>query len=449
MKSKRKIAALVLCTALLTSALGGCGGTQQSSSSVDSTAGGASENTAQPAADGEKVTLHYLIFDSYQAKEFAEMDMVAQFEAAHPNITVEIEKAKDSAEMENSLKIRAASNQLPDLVGNKVYMLDRFKDYLVDLSDMELTGRCPAAANFAVDGKVLGIPDRELREFVFYWEDLFTQYGVSVPETWDEFIQTAQAIKEADPNMIPIALGAKDEWTTYPFMELMPTLVANDGFLWRSMGQKDTPFAEGEGINKSYHMYEDLVAAEVFGPDPMGIGYDQAMTLFSNKQAAMFVIAGWGMDTMRENDADLTTLKSFMLPVRESESDPFRIYGGCDNFMSIFNTSEHIEEAKIFMDWYYEYFFPDFIQKVDALSAISDVEKELHPVLQEALDSRPDAEVVMYDGGDDNFNNIMAETKFDYKKLGVEMLTPGFDLDKRLEELDSAWTKARSDLGIS
>lgn len=54
----------------------------------------------------------------------------------------------------------------------------------------------------------------------------------------------------------------------------------------------------------------------------------------------------------------------------------------------------------------------------------------------------------MYDGGGDDFQKIQNETAFDYKKLGAEMFTKGFDLDVRLKELDTKWEAARGKLGI-
>ena len=57
-------------------------------------------------------------------------------------------------------------------------------------------------------------------------------------------------------------------------------------------------------------------------------------------------------------------------------------------------------------------------------------------------------EMVMYDGGGDDFQAIQNETAFDYKKLGAEMFTSGFDLDTRLGELNTKWAAARQKLGI-
>ena len=74
--------------------------------------------------------------------------------------------------------------------------------------------------------------------------------------------------------------------------------------------------------------------------------------------------------------------------------------------------------------------------------------KEKDPILAEADSLQPDAEMVMYDGGGDDFQAIQNEIAFDYKKLGAQMFTEGFDLDAELKALDEKWAAARTKLGI-
>ncbi|MEG1292945.1 MAG: carbohydrate ABC transporter substrate-binding protein, partial [Clostridium sp.] len=81
-------------------------------------------------------------------------------------------------------------------------------------------------------------------------------------------------------------------------------------------------------------------------------------------------------------------------------------------------------------------------------SSMKNFPKDKNPVLAEADTAQPDKELVMYDGGGDDFQKIQNETAFDYKKLGAEMFTKGFDLDARLKELDTKWEAARGKLGI-
>ena len=58
------------------------------------------------------------------------------------------------------------------------------------------------------------------------------------------------------------------------------------------------------------------------------------------------------------------------------------------------------------------------------------------------------AEIVMYDGGGDDFQALVQKTTFDYKKLGAQMLIPDFDLDEALNELNTKWKAAREKLEI-
>lgn len=74
--------------------------------------------------------------------------------------------------------------------------------------------------------------------------------------------------------------------------------------------------------------------------------------------------------------------------------------------------------------------------------------KDKDPILAEADAAQPDGEMVMYDGGGDDFTALQNETTFDYKKLGARMLTNGFDLDASLADLDAKWAAARAKLGI-
>ena len=74
--------------------------------------------------------------------------------------------------------------------------------------------------------------------------------------------------------------------------------------------------------------------------------------------------------------------------------------------------------------------------------------KELDPVLQTASELQPEVKFVTYGAGSSDFINMVSETKFDCKQLGVEMLTDGFDYAKRCEELNQTWAEARTKLGL-
>ena len=78
---------------------------------------------------------------------------------------------------------------------------------------------------------------------------------------------------------------------------------------------------------------------------------------------------------------------------------------------------------------------------------MSTVQKEMDPVLESANKNSANVAVYTYDGGNSKFQSLVTEARFDYKKLGAQMFTNGFDLDKALAKLNDDWEAARASLG--
>ncbi len=163
----------------------------------------------------------------------------------------------------------------------------------------------------------------------------------------------------------------------------------------------------------------------------------------------MIALGDWGLQNIESGADDIAELGTFYLPARNSESDPFRVIVQGDSFMGVTTHSKNPELAKAFVEWFYsEDWYPGFINYVTSSSSMTTFPKEKHAVLAESDTAQPDMELVMYDGGGDDFQAIQNETAFDYKKLGAEMFTDGFDLKARMDELNGKWKAARAKLGI-
>ena len=462
---RKKLAALTMCAALAAGSLYGCApedGTsasaaapasteaQAESKGEETTAAAASNVEANEALEGD---LGFAIWDNNLMDYIDQNDMAGKFQEAYPNINIEVEKIKDDSEYWNAMKMRASANQLPDVMFNKPFTLSRFKDYLIDLSDLDATRNNELAAGYGLDGKILGIPMTAGYEYVYYWKDMFEEAGVEVPTTWDQLKEVSRTLQDYygkdNPDFMAIALGAKDEWPDYPFMEFMPALEGGNGQNWNDMAKTDAPFAADTDIAKAYQKAYDLFTSGVFGKDPLGLGSDQATALFAQKQAAITALGDWGLQNIQNGTDDYSQLGTFYLPARNTESGPFRVIVQGDSFMGITTHSKNPEAAKAFVEWFYsDAWYPGYINFVTSASSMTNFPKEKDPVLAEADAAQPDMELVMYDGGGDDFQAIQNETAFDYKKLGAEMFTKGFDLTARLEELNTKWAAARQKLGI-
>lgn len=438
---KKKVLAALLCAAMVATSLVGCGGSDGKESG---------KKDGESELSGELVIA---LWDNRTMELFESLDLEGRFQELYPDVTLEFEKLKDDTEYWNAMKMRAAANQLPDVMFNKTFTLSRFKEYLVDISDLKAVEDNKVASGYAVDDKILGIPLTMSSEYVYYWKDMFKEAGVEVPDTWAELEEVSKKLQDYygkdNGDYMAFAIGGKDEWTTYPFAEFMPSLISENGQNWNTMAGQDEPFAEGTDVNTAFKKIDSLFSSGVFGKDPLGLSNDQAYNLFATKQSSIIAAGARALKSFKDTAESTDELGTFYLPVRDDESEPFRTVTQGDLFLSVTSHCENPELAKAFVEFCFsEDWYPDHIKSIPDDSASKTFTKEKDPILAQADELQPDAEIVMYDGGGDDFQALVAETTFDYKKLGAQMLIPDFDLDEALNELNTKWKAAREKLEI-
>jgi raffinose/stachyose/melibiose transport system substrate-binding protein len=455
----RKLITFILCVSMAASLLAGCKNKEETeSTSLAAVNAGATDNTYDitdiAALDRNiKATLVLATYDKNNVVLYNELDLQGRFQKLYPHVTIEIEQTKDDSEYWNSMKIRAAASELPDLMYNKPFTFARFKDYVFDLNDTKAAADNVYTKGYKFDGKVLGVAEKATQDYVYYWTDMFDKAGVQVPTTWSELLDISKKLQDyysvGKPDFMAIGLGAKDEWPTYPFMEFMPAVESGNGKTWNLLATQDEPFAEGTDINKTYKKVNQLFTSGVCGKDPLGLGLDQTVSLFAQKQASMLAAGPWCLEYIKQDTDDISKLSTFYLPVRDNLSDEFRTIVQGDSFLSVTKDSKNPELAKAFLEFYFsDAWYPDFISRIGDDSTMTSFPKDKNPIFKAADDKQPDVVLVTYDGGNDDFSRLMSETKFDYKKLGSQMFSEGFDLDKELADLDTRWKAARNKLGI-
>ena len=399
-----------------------------------------------------EATLTFGTWDADAMKLYDELDIESRFQQLYPNVTLEIEEYKDDIEYFNAMKIRASAKELPDIMFNVNRTLANFAEYLYDLSDLDAAKNNILAEGYAIDGKVLGLPEKRQEEYVLFWRDMFDEAGVDVPQTWDEFVEVSIKLQEyygeSNSDFMAIALGAKDEWPIYPLVENMPSGISGNGQYWNEMAEIDRPFEEGTDIQIAYEKIYDLFHTGVFGKDPLGMGYDQAFSIFTQKNAAMAMDSPMGLTGIYSAGVDTTNLESFYLPFRENEDDPLNLPVRGDFLMGITTCAENYELAKAFVEFYFsDAWYPDYIANLSSASTMSTVEKEMDPVLESANTNSSNVSIYPFYAQGAKLQSLFAETRFDHNKLGAKMFTPDFDLDEALEKLNNDWTAARKSLG--
>ncbi len=450
---RNKLVSMLLCTAMAISCLAGCG--TKDADKADATQGDAAdvagEESGELSSDIE-ATLTLASYSPTDSAYFESADLEGEFQKLYPNVTIKIEEYKDTSEYDNALKTRVSAGEMPDLFYMQPTWFMSYVDQMMDLSDTEAAANNLYADAYAIDGAEYMLATCSSDTYVFYWEDMFKEAGITeIPDTWDEFYATCDALKAhytaENPQFVTLGIGAKDQWPVYPFMEYMPALMNKDGDYWSTMGNTAEPFTGTGDVATAYKKSYDLFTAGYCGEDPLGVGHDQLASLFYEQELGMMVFAPSLYDAIVAAGVDVTGLSSFYLPTRETEDEEFRTLVSGNNFMCASNTTENPELVKAFVEFFFsEAWYPGFIGNQTASTALTNISVEKPATLQAADDLQPEPVQVVYVSGDAHFTDVQTTALFNYQQLGAEFFIDGFDFEGTMEDWNAKWSAALAEV---
>lgn len=146
------------------------------------------------------------------------------------------------------------------------------------------------------DGELYALPDQQTFYCMFYRTDIFEQLGLTVPETWDEFLDCATVLQRYNMSVCVSYTQIASSTTVNSgigSLNLFPTLLMQNGISLYNEELNATAFNTSEGINvfkqwtEMYSDYGYLKEADFYnrfrnGSMPLGISaYTNYMTLYS------------------------------------------------------------------------------------------------------------------------------------------------------------------------
>jgi multiple sugar transport system substrate-binding protein len=222
-------------------------------------------------------------------------DEVALFEKKYPNIKVKVVNAGQGADEYTKLRTALkAGRGAPDVAQIEFQYVPTFT-ITNDLLDLTPYGANDIKDDFvdwtwsqvAKDGKVHAIPWDTGPMGMLYRKDLFEQYDIEVPKTWEEFAAAARKLHEADP----------DRYLT----NLPPNDIGNIiGLMWQAGSRpfgvpgKDTVAINltDEGAQRVADYWSPLIQEGVVSADPDFT--DQWYQGLAKGRYATWLTAAWG-----------------------------------------------------------------------------------------------------------------------------------------------------------
>jgi len=312
--------------------------------------------------------------------------LIAVFEKANPGVDV-VMTAHKSTEYNTILSAALSGGSGPDVFQSRAYggletfaqsgMMESLEKWVPELKDFD---KAPLRGATSIkDGKVYGVPFASQTLFIYYNKAIYKQLGLSVPETWDQFLANLQAMKKA--GIQPLANGGKDGWTLEVMMgSICPNFYGANDFFDAVVAGKTT-FQDPRFVGAIAKLKE----LTPYLPDLfMGVSYTDMQSAFINEMAGHFIGGSFEAGYFSAQNPALE-YDVFTPPVAKSGDKPYVSVYADGNF-SMNSGSKKKEAAAKFLRFLASKTTGDFfIKDLKQVSAVPGADTSSSPYIKKVL----------------------------------------------------------------
>lgn len=199
-----------------------------------------------------------------------------------------------------------------------------------------------------VDGKQYALATAVEASMVWYNKDIFSKLGLSVPTTWDQFLNVIAKTKAA--GYTPIATANATQWPGSQWWSELVSLSCGPDF-WATIGTASPKIRlDDPCVVAANQKIVDLVKAGAFNQGFNGLDYDkgESRQLFWSGKAAMNHMGNWTLTSAKDEAPDmLGKMDFFTVPAwsgAKGTSD--MMTGGLAPMYSVAGTTKSPDKAK-------------------------------------------------------------------------------------------------------
>jgi len=250
---------------------------------------------------------------------------------------------------ETMLRLQLDSGTGPDLVyarpyapGHKLFEAG----YITDCSDIPGLKENFSAISLApwqsYDGKIFAVPFAAVSHAVYYNKELFTQQGIEIPTTFEDFLALCEKLKAA--SITPLANGVAKEWDILEclFLGMLPNYVG--GAAARVKYETGEKKMNDEAFLAAF---TDISKLATYLPEGFAsVTYNDSQTLFATGKAAMFMDGSWTLGTYDNVEFNWGV---FAIPAPKGRATAITFHP--DMAITMNTKTKHPKEAKAFLAW--------------------------------------------------------------------------------------------------
>ena len=288
--------------------------------------------------------------------------ITSDFNSSHPNIHAALNFFQNDP-YKQKLQVAMGAHNPPDIFfgwgggilksyidANDVY--DLTNDFNSDSSwKNRYIPSILAGATF--NGKIYGLPTSGVQpEVFFYNKDIFKQYNLNPPQTWNELLSVVNTLKQH--NLIPIALAGGSKWPYLMYAEFLTDRIGGPDAFNAVLTNQSNAWSQDAFI-KANTMVQQLVTMGAFGPSFASVVADtnQDAALLYTGKAGMMLQGSWNFPVIATQAPDFIQsgkLGWFPFPAVEGgKGDPSDLYGNPCNYYSISSTAKSTKDCVTYL----------------------------------------------------------------------------------------------------
>lgn len=286
---------------------------------------------------------------SWRTDDVAQMEnLLKAYKEKAPNVNIAFQPT-NPPDYNATLRLQLDGGTGPDLMYARSYASGQElfnAGYFLDCSTLPGINDNFSASNKAPwqmkDGKMFAVPFAAVSHAVYYNKDVFKKEGLSIPETWEDFLALCKTLKAK--GYTPLANGLADEWDILEtfFFGLLPDFIGGADARIK-YENKELPLNDKNFVAA----YQAMADAAPYCPKGFeAVTYNDSQVLFNTQKAVMFIDGSWTAGVYKDATFNWGV---FAIPAPKGRETVICFHP--DMAITGNKASKNPEEVKAFLSW--------------------------------------------------------------------------------------------------
>jgi raffinose/stachyose/melibiose transport system substrate-binding protein len=407
-----------------------------------------SGKASTPDKPAEKVKIKFLSLSTDENRNNIRENYIKVNVAKEmPNVEVEYDLGGGGQDYANKLKAYNASGDMPDVwfseqnlsslvvaAGNALdlypYVKESGFDQKFKMKDLVAPDK---------DGKLYCVQpgaDQYFTPRLWYHKDIFAQYDVEPPKTFDELVALCETLKSK--GIVPMSIVGKDGWT--PNLHMVQTMImAEDPQVAIDLVNNKTDFSNPV-VKNALGRIQKLVQVGAFADGVTNIDYGPAMEMYTSGKAAMLAMFTWELGNLESASPDTDFIPWPSASESVDPNDVIQYWGAPLSGYLASASSKNPDVAAEFAMFcaVQDALFYNIDQKAPTMLETGVVIEGVSPLLQRNLDQFDAATIKVPSMWAATFNALMSA---EFATENSKLLTGQYSPDDYIEVINPIWAK--------